>query len=177
MKKLLIVVGGLVGLLVIAVVALIVVQGIRSDDANLATEAPPITGGTGADVGQTGGGTSSTGAGGRVRRFVIVREESEAKYVVQESLRGFKSNAVGTTKAIDGEINLSEAGLDKAAPSTFRVDLSTLQSDEERRDNYIKQNTLQTDQYQYADFTIDSVTGFPADYVEDTQVELSLSSR
>ena len=184
MKKLLLIAGAAVGLVAAAVVAVIVIQLLRSDDPNLATEAPaivsPTTGASGATAGNaTATPGSNDGAAASlpegVRHFVIVSEESEAKYVVRESLRGLNSNAVGTTRTIEGEVFLTEAGLSDAGKSAFRVDLSTLQSDEGMRDNYIKRNTLQTNQYQYAEFVIEAVSGFPAGYVQDTEVEMTIA--
>ena len=118
---------------------------------------------------------ASSDSGDGVRHFVILPEASEAKYVVRESLRGLKSNAVGTTSAIEGDIYLSPRGLGDTNQSSFKADLSTLKSDESMRDSFIKRSTLQTSQYQYAEFVIESVEGFPADYVEDTEVELTIT--
>jgi polyisoprenoid-binding protein YceI len=182
MKKALIIAGGLVGLVAVAIVALVVIQLLRSDDPNLATEAPLIASPTpGPQISASTPEATATSANPQmtlpegVRHFVIVPDESEAKYVVRESLRGLKTNAVGTTSAIEGDIYLTPEGLSDAGESAFRVDLSTLKSDESLRDSYIKRNVLQTRQYQYAHFVIDQVTGFPADYVEDTEVELTIS--
>jgi polyisoprenoid-binding protein YceI len=185
MKKPLLIVGGLVGLLAVAVVAVIAIQLLRSDDPNLATEAPQIaiatpegnaTGSTAAAA-PTQPPSSNDGAAlpEGVRHFVIVPAESEAKYVVRESLRGLTTNAVGTTRVIEGGIYLTETGLSDAGESVFRVDLSTLESDEGMRDNFIKRNTLQTSRFQYATFVIEDVSGFPAGYVEDTEVVMTIS--
>jgi polyisoprenoid-binding protein YceI len=184
MKKPLVIVGGIAGVVVLAAVALVAIQLLRSDDPNLATEAPQLattTAGTSGAAGSPGATAEATSGSGDAdpptgaRHFVIDPAQSEAKYVVRESLRGLKTNAVGTTKAVEGDVYLTSEGLSDATESSFRVDLSTLKSDENMRDNYIKRNTLQTDQFQYATFTIDNVTGFPADYVEDTEVEMTLS--
>src|SRR5690606_33056835 len=110
------------------------IQLIRSDDPNLATEAPLIssTGGTGAtggnvDAAAIGASGTASGAADGVRHFAIVPAESEAKYVVRESLRGIQTNAVGTTRAIEGDVYLTEEGLSAdGETSAFRVDLSTL---------------------------------------------------
>ena len=186
MSRPLMIAGGSAGLLILGVVAVIAVQLLRSDDPNLATEAPRISAtaeGDGVASGAVGGAEatattsvgSAAGAEAGTRQFVIVPEESEAKYVVRESLRGIATNAVGTTRGIEGTVYLTEDGLAEGAESGFRVDLSTLESDEGMRDNYIKRNTLQTSQYPYAEFVIEEVTGFPGDYVEDTEVELTVS--
>jgi polyisoprenoid-binding protein YceI len=190
MKKLLIIAGGVVAVLALAVAAVIGIQLLRSDDPNLLTEAPAIPTATAAASGATAE-TGTSGATGAeptpdsndgaavlpdgVRHFVIVPAESEAKYVVRESLRGIETNAVGTTRAIEGSIFLTPLGLFDAGESVFRVDLSTLESDEGMRDNYIKRNTLQTSRYQYAEFVLQEVAGFPAGYVEDTEVLLTIS--
>jgi polyisoprenoid-binding protein YceI len=175
-RRILIFGGGAIALVAVAIVAVIVVQLLRSDDPNLATEAPQITPAvtTSSNTPATGG-VSNAGSSDAVRKFVIVPAESSAKYVVQETLRGLESTAVGTTSAIAGEIYLTPDGLSDDGASKFQVDLSTLKSDESMRDNFIKQNTLQTNRYQFAEFTIEEVTGFPESYTENTQVELTLS--
>jgi polyisoprenoid-binding protein YceI len=187
MKKLLIVAGGVAALVAVVVVGVVAVQLLRSDDPDLATEAPaiasPLAGspaGPAVSSGSTGAAATPANDGAAalpegVRRFVIVPEESEAKYVVRESLRGLKTNAVGTTRVIEGEVYLTLSGLSDAGRSMFRVDLSTLESDEGMRDNYIKRNTLQTSRYQYAEFVVEAVSGFPVDYVPDTEVEMTIS--
>src|SRR5688572_3508820 len=176
-KRILMFGGGAIVLVAIALVAVVAIQLLRSDDPNLATEAPQITteasptasGSTGAD-----GGPAAALPGG-TRKFVIVPAESCAKYVVEETLRGLVTNAVGTTNAISGEIYLTPTGLASGQTSQFRVDLSTLKSDESMRDNFIRQNTLQTNRFQFAEFTVKSLTGFPADYAANTQVEMTLT--
>jgi len=183
MKKPLLIASAALGLVAIAIVAVVAIQLLRSDDPDLATEAPAIVSPTAGALQPTGAGAGSTAGSSDgaavlpdgVRRFVIVPAESEAKYVVRESLRGLTTNAVGTTRAIEGDIYLTAAGLSDAGVSAFRVDLSSLRSDEGMRDNFIKRNTLQTTQYPYAEFVIEAVSGWPAAYVEDTEVEIALS--
>lgn len=182
-KRPLIIAGAVVALAAVLVVSVVAVQLLRSDDPNLATEAPRIATSTPEGQAVTGSdappatpaGDGAAMAAG-VRHFVIVPEESEAKYVVRESLRGIMTNAVGTTRAIEGNIYLTPESLSTENESSFRVDLSTLESDEGRRDNFIKQNTLQTDQFQYATFVMEEVSGFPAGYAgDDSEVEMTMT--
>jgi polyisoprenoid-binding protein YceI len=170
--------GGAVALLAVAVVAVIVIPLLRSDDPDLATTARLIETATpAADVPPEGtGGSASSNLPAGVRRFVIV-QPSLAKYVVAETLRGIETTAVGTTTEVAGEIYLTANGLYDATESKFMVDLSTLRSDEGMRDNYIKQNTLQTSRYRYAEFVIEEVGGFPGSYTENQEVSLTLSGR
>ncbi len=158
---------------VIAFVAVIGVFLLRSDNANLATEAPAISTDTEAAGGDAAVPPVELPAG--VRRFVIDPSGSSAKYVVKENLRLIDTTAVGETSAISGEIYLSPDGLYAGAASSFTIDLRELESDESRRDSYIKRTTLDTSRFPFAEFAVESLSGFPAGYVEDTQVELTLS--
>lgn len=83
------------------------------------------------------------------RRYGVVAERSEARYRVREQLVGVSlpNDAVGTTSAIEGGIALDTQGRLLGGESRIAVDLRTLRSDEPRRDNYIRRNTLETDRY------------------------------
>lgn len=187
-QRLLRIAGGLVGLAIVALAAIVVIQLIRSDDPNLATEAPAIpTAGPSSTASSGALATATSPAAAAptttppidlpegVRRFVIDPAESSAKYVVMENLRLIDTTAVGVSEAVSGEIYLSPDGLSPAAASTFKVDLRELTSDEGMRDNYIKRNTLDTRNFPFAEFVIESLSGFPANYVENEQVELTLT--
>lgn len=104
----------------------------------------------------------STDAQGNRLTYVMVSEESEARYRVREQLVGVNlpSDAVGTTRAITGVLVLEG---DRVIPeaSRFQVDLRTLTSDQARRDNFIRRNTLQADRYPYAVFIPREVRGLP----------------
>jgi polyisoprenoid-binding protein YceI len=153
----------------------VVITKLRSDDPNLATQAPEIPTAVAGASGTAASGATN-GATGSMR-FVIDPSQSSAKYVVQETLRGLEATAVGQTSSIEGEVHLTRSGVAPTPASTFRVDLSTLRSDEGMRDNFIRTNTLQTNQpaNRYATFTIGSVTGFPANYVEGAEVNMTLT--
>jgi polyisoprenoid-binding protein YceI len=170
------------GLIALAAVAVAVIWTLRSDDANLLTEAPtiPTSAPAGVDASPTEEpATSQTIADvdlpEGVRRFVVTPGESSAKYVVEETLSGLPATAVGTTTDVTGEIYLTSDGLFDGLESKFLVDLSTLQTDESRRDNYVRSNVLQTSRYQYAEFVIESVDAFPAGYVEGDEASLTLT--
>jgi len=189
MKRPLVLAGAAVGVIALVVVAAAVIWTLRSDDPDLLTEAPAIpTAAAGADESPTetpdATAEATTGAATAVdlpegvRRFVVVSGDSiatSAKYVVEETLSGLPATAVGTTTDVTGEIYLTPEGLYDGAESKFMVDLSTLQTDEGRRDNYVRSNVLQTNQYQFAEFIIESIDAFPAGYVEGEEVSLSLS--
>ena len=85
---------------------------------------------------------------GQAESYEIVPERSEARYRVREQLVGLSlpNDAVGVTSGVTGRIELNEQG--SVLPgSKIIVDVSALQSDEGRRDNFVRRNTLQTDAF------------------------------
>jgi polyisoprenoid-binding protein YceI len=82
-------------------------------------------------------------------RYQVVADASEVRYRVREQLVGlsFPNDAVGATRAIEGGIALDAQGRILPAESRVAVDLRTLRSDEPRRDNYLRRNTLETDRF------------------------------
>ncbi len=95
--------------------------------------------------------------------------------VVEETLSGLPATAVGVTTDVTGDIYLTADGLYDGLQSGFKVDLSTLKTDESRRDNYVRNNVLETAQYQYAEFVVESVDPFPVGYVEGEEASLTLT--
>ncbi len=177
--------------LLIAVVVLLGVAAVgggvayfisRSDPVDLVTEAPPLPAdstpvaapGTGAPL--SPGDSTPVAATDEVLHFVVVSEQSEASYIAREKLAFLPttSEAVGRTNAISGDIYLTRQGLAPSPPSVVRVDLRTLRSDEARRDNYVRNNTLQADRFPYAEFVIERVEGFPLSYQEGEEVALKV---
>lgn len=66
-----------------------------------------------------------------------------------------------TTSAGTGQLVLRADG-GFAEGSQIVVDLTTLRSDESRRDNFIKDNTLQTRRFPRAEFAVKGAEGLPA---------------
>jgi polyisoprenoid-binding protein YceI len=95
--------------------------------------------------------------------YRVVAERSEARYRVREQLAGisFPSDAVGTTRAIEGSLSLDAQGHLRGSDSRFTVDLRTLRSDRDRRDNYVRRNTLETERHPTAVFIPSEVRGLP----------------
>jgi polyisoprenoid-binding protein YceI len=83
-----------------------------------------------------------------------VASGSEAGYRVREKLANLpaQSDAVGRTPDVTGTVVIDDAAVSAA---TFTVDLTTLESDEDRRDSRV-QGTLQTDQFPNATFELTS---------------------
>ena len=91
--------------------------------------------------------------------YTVNSETSTASYVAQEELATVGANEViGTTNAIIGSILLDEKG-NPLKCSNFAVDLRTLETDEARRDNFLRENTLESETYPFATFVLASVEG------------------
>lgn len=93
----------------------------------------------------------------------IVASPSVAGYRVKETLNGQSSEGVGRTETVDGSFTLSGA---EVTASEFNVDLSTLKSDQRRRDNQVRTRLLETDEFPVATFVLDqpiALGSIPAD--------------
>ena len=88
-------------------------------------------------------------AAAEVLRYRVVPEASQVRYRVREQLVGLSlpNDAVGATRAVEGMVALDERTGRFGPGSRITVDVRQLQSDEARRDNYIRRNTLETERY------------------------------
>ena len=99
--------------------------------------------------------------------------EGTAGYRVREKLAALPapSDAVGRTNAITGQLTIAGSdGAYRASNVNFTVDVSTLKSDEDRRDNKIHSIGLETDKYPQATFTAAGPIDIPADAVDGKAV-------
>lgn len=87
----------------------------------------------------------------------------------------FPSDAVGSTREVSGTIVFGPNGALVPEQSKITVDLRTLQTDQGRRDNFIKQNTLQTDRFPTAEFVPRQVTGLPSPLPTSGEATFQLS--
>jgi polyisoprenoid-binding protein YceI len=101
---------------------------------------------------------------GASTRLVIDSAASKASYHAHEQLvgRSLPSEAVGSTSSVSGSLVLAADGSIVADQSTISVDVSKLQSDESRRDNFIKSSTLQTSRFPMATFVPREAQGLPS---------------
>ena len=85
-------------------------------------------------------------------RWVLIPEESEARYRVREQLAGldFPNDAVGVTKEIVGTLVLDGENGSISDGSEFRIQLTSLTTDSERRDGYVRRRTLEVQDFPVA---------------------------
>ncbi len=96
-------------------------------------------------------------------RYGIVAEGSEVRYRVREQLVGlsFPNDAVGATGAVEGAVTFDAQGRVLPGESRVTVDLRTLRSDEARRDNYVRRNTLETERFPTVTFVATEARRLP----------------
>jgi polyisoprenoid-binding protein YceI len=82
-----------------------------------------------------------------------IADGSSASYRVTEQFVGidFPSDAVGTSSTVAGALGIAADG--SIVPgSKLAIDLRNLKSDQEQRDGYVKNKTLETEKYSMAEF-------------------------
>ena len=89
---------------------------------------------------------------GAGQAYIVAPTGNEARYRVREQLAGFDlpKDAIGTTKDVTGRIVIGPDGKVVKESSKVTIELSTLKSDQGRRDNFLRRNTLETSQYPQA---------------------------
>jgi polyisoprenoid-binding protein YceI len=88
-------------------------------------------------------------------QWTVVPASSTVGYRVREKLFALPapSDAVGRTSAVTGGITLQDSGGHLLAKdANFSADVTTLKSDQSRRDNYIKNQGLESNQFPKATF-------------------------
>jgi polyisoprenoid-binding protein YceI len=113
-----------------------------------------------------------------LKTFQIVPAQTTASYSVYENLI-FQSkpnnDAIGTTHSVQGSFKIRTGASPLVAAMNITVDLRTLQSDAQRRDSFIQQNSLQTDTYPNATFVSISTQDLPSSYSDGQTVHFQLT--
>src|SRR5688500_16681470 len=109
-------------------------------------------------VAQKATGTRSSAA---AIRYVTAPTGNAARYRIREQLVGLDlpNDAVGETSGVTGTIAVDAKGNVIASESRFIVDVSTLKSDKDRRDNFVRRRVLETDANPAVTFIPKSVRG------------------
>jgi polyisoprenoid-binding protein YceI len=96
-------------------------------------------------------------------RLSVAPQGNEARFVVREQLARAElpNEAVGVTTSITGGITLDGRGGVDSTTSRIVVDLTTLKSDRDRRDRFIKRRTIVTDSFPTAVLVVTGIKGLP----------------
>jgi polyisoprenoid-binding protein YceI len=142
-----------------------------------ATQTSASTASTGTPQSSSATATAGTAAISDAIKLTIDSSASQASYHARETLVGneLPTDAVGTSKSVSGSIVFGPDGSLLPDQSQVSVDLSQLQSDEDRRDNLIKRQTLDTGHYPMATFVPRQVEGLPVPLPSSGQATFQLS--
>jgi polyisoprenoid-binding protein YceI len=120
---------------------------------------------------------SGSGSGGDIAGTWTIAAGSLAGYRVREQLAQLpaESDAVGRTDKVTGSMTLTTSdGKTTLTAGTITVDTTSITSDESRRDNRLRTEGLQTDQYPTATFTITQPVEIPAAALTGTASDVTL---
>ena len=90
-----------------------------------------------------------------------MQAESEVRFTLNEVLSGVPTTVIGTTDQVAGEIAINLANPANSTVGVILVNARTLATDNNFRNRAIKNEILQTDEYEFVRFTPTAITGFP----------------
>lgn len=97
-----------------------------------------------------------------LRRYEIQPGESEARFVIDEILRGEPKTVVGTTNQVAGQLAVNPNDLDTAQVGTITINARTFATDSSNRDRMTQNRILETANHEYITFQPKSLVGLPA---------------
>ena len=121
---------------------------------------------------------ASAAPDGDVAGTWTVAADSVAGYRVREQLASLsaESDAVGRTSQVTGSITVETSGATTTLTAgSLSVDMTSLESDESRRDNRLRNEGLETDTYPTATFVLTSPVEVPAAALAGTASDVTLS--
>jgi polyisoprenoid-binding protein YceI len=89
---------------------------------------------------------------------------TRAAYRVTEQFVGisFPSDASGSTETVAGTLHINADGTIDSARSKLTIDLRTLKSDQDMRDNFLRTRTLETERFPMVEFVPRRIQGVPS---------------
>ncbi len=112
---------------------------------------------------------------GTGQTFVIVAEESEARFSIDELLFGQPKTVIGTTNAISGEITVDAANPAASVIGPIQIEAGTFVTDNDRRNGAIRRFILQSNQYQFVSFSSTELTGMPDSVAVGDDIEFEVT--
>jgi len=111
-----------------------------------------------------------------VETTITLTEGSAARYIVQEQLAtfDFPNDAIGETTQLSGSITFGPDGSLIAERSSITANLASLESDSDRRDGFLQDNTLETATYPDTTLRVTGVPGLPWPLPEGGEVTFQI---
>lgn len=109
------------------------------------------------------------------RRFTIDSERSSVEYEVEERLVGSSTTAIGSTRAVAGDIVLAMDDPQASTVGTVVVNLETLTSDSSLRDKRLRHDFLESSHHRFAEFAPTAIIGWPDEIVDGTSYDIEIT--
>ncbi len=106
--------------------------------------------------------------------FIIDQARSEARFSLDEILRGNPFTAIGKTNQVAGEIGIDFSNPAASQLGTILINARDFKTDSNNRDRAIKNQILDTNDFEYILFEPREITGFPEVVVFGEVVELKV---
>lgn len=162
----------------LSILLLVLLTGCRGDDA-ASNEQSETTG----PVSEVGAGSGEAVSGEHL--YVIVPDESTASYIVHEEffsgaleklgIEVGKQDIVGSTNEIEGQLSLNLDDLSAAlGENRIAVNLPTLETEEADRDQWLRNNGLESLQFPTAEFVASAIEGAPTAYADGDEANFKL---
>lgn len=117
--------------------------------------------------------TQASGAGAAT--YQIVPTDSQVSFTINEVLRNSPNTVVGTTSQVAGQISFDPSQPAGAQVGPIQVDARTLVTDNNFRNRAIKNQILDTNNYEYITFTPKSISGLPDQVTFGTSYNLTIT--
>jgi hypothetical protein len=108
--------------------------------------------------------------------FQIVQAESEARFTMDELLRGSPKTVGGVTDQVAGELAVNPSDPQSAQVGVIQVNARTLVTDADMRNRAIRRFILQTDDYEFITFEPSAITGLPDSVAVGESFDFQISS-
>ena len=125
---------------------------------------------------EAGSDSGAAGIEGKTVVFVMVKDSSEASYSVgEEFFEGATErlgidpglvDTVGVTQDVGGQFTIDLSEAPALVSGDFTADISKLSSNQERRDERIREQWLESSLYPQATFTATGIEGVPDNYAD-----------
>jgi polyisoprenoid-binding protein YceI len=109
--------------------------------------------------------------------FRIDKEASEVRFVINEELNGNPTEVTGRTNEVAGDILIDFANPQASEVGTIRINMRTLATDNDFRNQSIRGMILLSaeDQYEFSDFVVTEVTGLPETVTMGTPFDVTIA--
>lgn len=107
--------------------------------------------------------------------FEIVPEESEARFKIDEVLRGNPVTVVGVTSQVSGQILIDPANPGSTQVGTIEIDAGDIRTDSDRRNSAIRRFILNPNAYPFITFEPKPIEGLPESIAVGDSVDFQIS--